>query len=246
MVNQKIVLRKPIIFLAVITSIILYFAGVLSGLYANKLIKEETKNDITTLKKETEDYLKSLQTYVDFLDTNSKSLQLEQLFIETLNQEQMCQFLSISLNEISEQLGYFWDKLPARIEEYERNNKPTEEYLTLKDQYAIVSIRTWLIAKTQFDKCNTSIVQGLYFYSRDCTKCVEQGKEIDRLNNKVMSSGKDLILFPLDINSNQTIIKNLKKYYKINSTPAIILNDKVFQGKLFNAEELLQKSETIK
>ena len=230
--------RTGIIFIAIIISIVLYLAGVFSGIYANKIIKEETKQDIKTLKEETRRYIELLQKYVDFLDTNLKNLQLEQTFVETLTPEQMCNFSYISLNELIKQLDFYWSKLPYRIEEYERSNELSQEYLILKEQYAHLSIRIWIIAKNQYDKCNTNIVHGLYFYSANCSVCVKQGEQIDRLSRRISSAGSSLIMFPVDINSGQGIVKNLKIYYHINSTPAIIVNDKVFQGRLFKAEEL--------
>ena len=67
--------RKGIIFLAIVISVILYLAGVYSGLYANKIIKEETEKDIETIKEKTEQDLDILETYLNFLDTNLKNMQ---------------------------------------------------------------------------------------------------------------------------------------------------------------------------
>jgi len=245
---QKKIQRKmtSIIIIAIIISLVLYLAGVLSGIYANKVVKEETKEDIKILKQETKQDLESLQKYVNFLDTNLKNLQLEQTFAESLTHEQMCNFSSISLNDMVQQLGYYWSKLPYRIEEYERNSEISEDYLLLKNQYAILSIRTWIIAKNQYDKCNVNMVHGLYFYSVYCDVCVKQGEQIDRLSKKIVDSGSNLIMFPVDFNSDHSIIRNLKNYYNINSTPAIIINDKVFQGRLFRAEELMNYPKRLK
>ena len=232
--------RKTIIVTAVIISVVLYMAGVLSGIFANKIVKEETKQDISALKKETRQDLDSLQTYVEFLDTNLKNMQLEQTFTETLNHDEMCKFSSISMNELVNQLGFYWSKLPFRLEEYEKNNKVTDEYLLLKDQYSHLSIRTWMLAKSQYERCSVNVVHGLFFYSANCDMCVDQGRQIDSLNKKISSGGSSLIMFPVDFNSKQMIVRSLKGYYSINSTPAIIINDKVFQGRLFTSEELMK------
>jgi len=228
--HQKILSKKTIILFAIAISIILYLAGVYSGLYANKIIKKETEENIISLKKETAQDLEAMQNYVNFLDSNLKNMQLEQTFIETLGPEEMCNFSIISFNELTSQLRFYWDRLPFRIEEYERNNKLSEEYLLLKQQYSHLSIRTWILAKNQYDKCKIDIVHGLYFYSSDCENCVEQGEQLDEVNKKVRSSGRDMILFPLDFKSDEPIIK---------STPAVMINDKVFQGRLYKAEELI-------
>ncbi|MBI3026848.1 hypothetical protein HYY70_01935 [Candidatus Woesearchaeota archaeon] len=234
--------RRRIMIVAIIASVFLYMAGVFSGIYANKLVKEETKQDIMVLKRETKQDLGHLQKYISFLDTNLKDIQLEQTFAETLSAEQMCNFSSISMNELVNQLRYYWDKLPYRLEEYERNNQVSDEYLLLKEQYAHLSIRTWILAKSQFDRCNMSVVHGLYFYSAECSICVKQGEQIDRLKQMVSANAGNLIMFPIDFNSTQAIVKNLKNYYGLKSTPAIVINDRVFQGRLFKAEELINNS----
>ena len=46
-------------------------------------------------------------------------------------------------------------------------------------------------------------------------------------------------LVSIDFYLNETIVANLKKFYGINETPALIINDQVFQGRLFKAEELV-------
>ena len=245
-IKKSLKKRNLIIVAAVIISVILYMAGVLSGIFANKVVKEEAKHDISNLKKETKQDLNSLQTYVEFLDINLKNMQLEQTFTETLNHDDMCKFSSISMNALVNQLEFYWSKLPFRLEEYEKNNKITDEYFLLKDQYAHLSIRTWMLAKSQYEKCNMNVVHGLLFYSANCNACVEQGKQIDLLNKKISSMGSNLIMFPVDFNSKQIIVRILEDYYSINSTPAIIINDKIFQGRLFTAEELMKYPKKIK
>ena len=238
--------RTGIIALAIFVSIILYLAGVFSGIYTNRLSKEETQKDISSFREETRQDIGNLREYIVFLDSNLKSMQLEQTFIETLSQDEMCSFLGISLEELVSQLNFYWSRLPFRLEEYERSNKPSEEYLLLKEQYTHLSIRTWLLAKKQYERCGMNIVHGLYFYSADCGECVKQGEQIDRLSKMVSNAGSSMIMFPVDINSEESIIQNLKRYYGIRSTPAVIINDKVFQGRLFRAAELVPLNLTAK
>ena len=239
--TDKKIKRKHIILVAILISLILYFSGVFSGLYENKLVKEETKKDISKLKEETEQDLEVLQSYIDFLDKNLKSMQLDQTFSETLTEEEKCKFSTISLNALFKQLRFYWDRLPYRIEEYERYNELSDEYNLLKQQYAHVSIRTWILARNQYENCNANIVHGLYFYSADCEECIRQGEQLEKLNEKVRDQGMEIIMFPIDFYLEEPVVKNLKTFYGITETPAIIVNDEVFQGRLFKADELLPK-----
>ena len=241
--------RREIIIFAIIAAFVLYFSGVFSGLYAKDAmleetesglsrLKQETQQDISELKVETKQDLVALSGYIDFLDANLKSMQLEATFADTLNESEKCAYSRISLDELVKKLGYYWGRLPFRLEEYEKSNEPTKEYMQLKDEYTYLSIRIWILAKRQSEECSTDIVHGLHFYSRECDECIAQGEQIDQLNRMVSESGKDLIMFPMDFDSDDTLIANLKRFYAINSTPAVIINDQVFQGRLFMAEEL--------
>jgi hypothetical protein len=148
------------------------------------------------------------------------------------------QFLQNIFYQLVSQLGYYWNKLPFRLEEYEKNNSLSQDYIVLKKQYTDLSIRTWILAKNRYDKCNVDLVHGLYFYSSDCQYCIQQGEQLDELYKLVISNGGDMILFTIDFNSSDPIIENLKIYYDIKSTPAIIINNNVLQGRLFTAAEM--------
>jgi hypothetical protein len=236
--------RKSVMLLALAASVILYVAGVYTGLNANQVVKQETNQTIASLRAETEENMKYLQNYIDFLDKNVKSMQLEETFAETLTPAQMCNFSTISMNGLISQLSYYWERLPFRIEEYEKiTPNPSEEYLVLKQEYTDLSIRTWILARKLYKTCNTNVIYGLYFYSTNCSNCVEQGEQIDRLNAMVKQKGADIIMFPIDFQSNNILIRNLKQFYSISSVPALIINDKVYQGRLFTAEELLPSSD---
>ncbi|MBS3158004.1 hypothetical protein J4206_01825 [Candidatus Woesearchaeota archaeon] len=236
--RSSLKIKSAVILVVVIASLLLYMAGVFSGLLANKIIKKETEQNIEILKEKTQKDLIALKEYISFLDSNLKSMQFEDTFVKTLIPEKRCEFLRISLTQLVNQLGYYWDKLPYRIEEYEKKNALSEEYIKLRDQYSQLSIRIWILAKNQYEECNTNIVHGLYFYSVDCDNCVAQGEELDKLHERVTESGKEMIMFPINFDSDDIMIQNLKRFYSINATPAVIINDDMHQGRLFLAEEL--------
>ena len=223
---MKKIPRTNLIIIAAVISILLYFAGVLSGLYANTIIKAETQESLLSLK-----------NYVDLLDTNLKSIQMEQTFAESLNHEQKCSFSSISMNNLISQLGEYWKRLPFRIEEYEKQNELSQEYLALKQEYTQLSIRTWIHARNAYYQCNTSLVPVLYFYSSECKDCLEQGKQLDILQ-KNNSNGSKIMVFTVDMDSDELIVKSIKEYYNLISAPAIIADNATLQGRVISYEEL--------
>lgn len=230
--------RAFIVGAAVVISLALYLAGVWSGLYANRLLKRETNENILSLRAETKETMQFLENYVRVLDANLKNMQLEQVFTETLTHDDMCRFSAIIMDDLVQELGVYWSILPPRLEEYERNNILSEEYQTLKDQYTLLSIRAWILARDKYEKCHTDLVPGLYFYSADCPACIQQGMELDKLKKVFADGGKDFIVFTIDSALTSPLVNHLKDYYNINSTPAVVIDDVVYQGRLFTEREL--------
>lgn len=249
--KKESVISKKLIFFVFFISLLLYVAGVFSGLYANKIVEAKTKEDIFNLKYETKqeitqienktseelDYMKK---YIEILEINLKSLQFDQEFVDSLSHDEMCYFSNITLSSLLRQLDFYWTKLPLRLEEYEKSQSISEEYLQLKKQYIPLSIRTWIYAKNKYDKCNTSLIPVLYFYSKDCEYCILQGEQLDELRNRDVLSFKKVIVFTVDINSDDLMVDYLKKYYNVNNTPAIIISDHVFSGRLFLVDEIIE------
>ena len=241
---------RKLVLIAAFFSILLYLAGVFSGIYANKIfekktdsklltIRNEAQAEVVSLKKDTLAEFQSIKGNVTFFEKGLKDIQLEQSFVDTLNGSQKCNFLNISLGYRFRELKYYWSVLPFRLEEYERSNNLSDEYLALKDEYGSLILRTWLLAKSERDLCGARLIHGLYLYSANCTECVSQGEELDSFSELNAKNGIDTIMFPVDFYSRESFVRFLKDYYRINSTPALLLNDHVYQGHLFTASELV-------
>ncbi|HYD03051.1 MAG TPA: hypothetical protein VEC16_02015 [Alphaproteobacteria bacterium] len=232
--------RSTLVVIAVILSAVLFFAGLISGLSYSKFVEyrleENTKKEVGFLIE-----------YVDELDTELQSLQLQERFIDSMDEDYSCQFSDAYFSEINPELIHYWSILPTRLEEYERNNEDTEEYLALKKEYTKVSLRAWIAAKENYEKCNTEIVPILYFYSKDCEVCVEQGQQLDELAEMLTNRGKSLTVFTVDYNYDEPTLNLIKTYYNITSVPAIIANENVLQGELYYGTKILfeLKPETL-
>ena len=69
-----------------------------------------------------------------------------------------------------------------------------------------------------------------------CLPSLDLGESMSGSKVAKQNSNTKIIGFPTLKNS---IIKNLKEYYSITDTPALIINDNVFQGRLCSATELM-------
>ena len=228
------------IVVALVMSVILYVTGVLSGLYANRILEQQTTDKLSSIRDETQREVTGLREYADFLDSMVQEVQLEQAFVELLDSSQVCEYMPLAMEQLLGQLQRYRDVLPFRLEEYERNAELTDEYILLKEQYNKQSLQTWMLAKNVYDTCDVDFSHALYFYSRECDTCIEQGEELDGFNQLLAERGEDLLLFAIDYEADDLIIRFLKTYYNLTETPAVVLNDQVFQGRVFEAEELAE------
>jgi len=68
---------------------------------------------------------------------------------------------------------------------------------------------------------------------------VAQGEALDNFTATMRARGENVALFAIDYGSDDPTISFVKRFYSINSLPAIIIDDTVYQGKLFATKELL-------
>ncbi len=221
---------------AAIASLILYFAGVLSGMYATRVVKHQTGQEI-----------RLMQDYVNSVKMNLEDIQVQQAFFNTLGANDTCGFFRIAMDEIKKNLEFFWKNLPYRIEEYEKMNRPDKNYEKLKRDYLFVSLRAWFISKGYYSRCNSDFIPLLYLYSVNCSGCVLEGQNLDTVKYNMGKKGNSIIVFTVDSDQRESSLSMLKKYYKINSTPAIILPDgSVLQGRVFSYDEIIKLLEKEK
>lgn len=226
--------RAVLVTLVFIVAAILYGAGVLSGLYASAVIKEETKETLNktlnSFSSETQSQIQGLQNFVTSLENSVREFELEQDFIDTLSPARRCAALEYSLQSLLGDLNSYRSVLPFRIESYEYNRTLSHEYERAKVEYNRLSLRTWTVAKKVRDECDTELVHGLYFYNRSCQSCINQGEELDTFTQTLVEQNTSVWLFAIDSGSNDSTIALIKTYYNVTQIPAIIVNGFVLQA----------------
>lgn len=238
---------STVIWIVIILSIFLYFLGVMSGIYAGKLFEKNAEENLNSLRSDTSENLKNLEQgtkeeidfikeSIKFMENSINSIQAAESFSNILPKNDSCTFSKIALEKSLEELRTFWEVLPFRIEAYEKNANLSEEYLLLKKKYNFLSVTTWIASQKIAKDCNENIISGLYFYSKDCKGCIEQGEELDNLQ----ASLKDPLFFTIDFSSEDPLIALIKEYYNITLVPAIVINDNVFQGDVTPSKKILE------
>jgi len=240
MKHEKDVRKRSLIIIAIVLSLVLYIAGLLSGLGFSKFTEKK-------IGMRTEAELSVMKDYVSRLDSDLQSAQVGEMFVQSLNDKDHCNLSSIYFEQIKKNLNYFWSVLPARLESYEENLKPSKDYSALKDKYTLLSLRAWIIARNNYEECDSDIIPVLYFYSSGCPDCVNQGEELDKLKAFLEEKNKSLIVFTVDYSQEEPSLEIIREYYGIRSVPAIVINERVLQGRLFSQNEVLLslKKETL-
>jgi len=207
--------RKRLIIIAIVTTIILYFMGILTGYFVQVKILSSAQEELEKVRKEIYDY-----------NQNLENIQLEQLYLTTHQGELSCKILISTIDEMHENLGYFWSKLPSKLEVYEKYSEIQPDYIKLKRDYTLLSIRTWLLSLDVKKKCGGEIIPALYFYSRDCDSCIDQSYVLDNLKKE----NPNFSAFIVDFNLDEPIVKIIKNVYNVTEVPSFIINDKLYSG----------------
>lgn len=219
---------KNLYLVVVLMSIVLYGMGVISGLYASKIIKQQTDTEINQLKDS-----------ITKFNSNLENIQIQQNFFNLLSDKENCGFSKVAMDYLYEELSYFWNKLPYRIEEYEKK-QVGNDFSSLKRDYSFLALKAYVMATQDYNYCNGEKIPILYFYSDNCQDCILQGEYLDKLKIDMSSGNKEVIAFAIDAGLNESSVELLMRYYNITKTPAIIINDNVLYGRAYNEKEIEQ------
>ena len=101
-----------------------------------------------------------------------------------------------------------------------------ENVLQIKKQYNLLQIKDYLLRKELHDRCGDEIVSVLYFHDLECKECRRQSIVLDEL----------AVLYPeiriywLDKDLRTPAMDTLVSMFDVKETPALIVNDEVYEG----------------
>ncbi len=227
--REKEITKKTIIQYVLIFSVVLYIAGIYTGININKILNIGIENSISNVK--------------NFLDKSSvdiKNNQLKDYYTGNFAYKK-CRFQKIQIDQLKQGLPNFWFRLPERLESYEATGKQTEEYKSIKREYFRYSLRLWLLSTNYMRNCNDSSTKALlYFYKTNCSSCLKFVKKIEELKNS--SKGYGILILPIEGGFPDDTITALERLYNITTYPTVIYNYKTYK----KAEELISVLENSK
>ncbi len=131
-------------------------------------------------------------------------------------------------------------ELGQKIQSYQDAEDFGTTFFQLKDEYMFLQIRTWLMYEKMQRKCDTDSNSILYFYSSEyCSSCEGQGKILSSLKKKY---GEDLLVFSLDTEWSQPILKAIKNDFNVTQVPTLIVDGEKHSG--FQSQEEIEKELT--
>jgi hypothetical protein len=114
-----------------------------------------------------------------------------------------------------------------KIEKYEDINKFTPYLLLEKKRYALLQMQFWINSINLKKSCNATYTNLVYFYSHDEGLSVKQKVQSAILLDAKKKCGAELMLIPLPFDLDITAVNMIKSNFKINSTPSILIDEKV-------------------
>ncbi len=187
----------------IITLAIFFFSLWLSNTFSDKKIQSlrDLESQISLNILSVETRFSLLQkTSCEHIVTNKDS---NAGFNEDLN------VLALKVKSLENQLGYF-----------------NQDVISLKKYYSLLQIKDFLLMKEYHDRCKQNTVSILYFHDVDCTECSRQSIILD----KIVEEYPEIRVYYFDKTTNTPALDTLSSIYKVGSTPALVINDKVYLG----------------
>ena len=163
-----------------------------------------------------------------------ESLKLQLLYLSSLEGVESCPAFSASLSMNIRET----EKTRERLEGYLTDGVAyNDEFTILKREYVISQLNYWILARKTKKLCNSDFVTVLYFYSKKCPDCENQGFILDYLKKLF---GDRLLIFALDQEfAEEPMIQVIASAFNVSESPTIVVEDKVLSG-FREKEQLLE------
>ena len=181
--------------------------------------------------------VQSLETFSELQRLEYDSLQLQYQYLSSLiMEEENCPALMSALEVNLANL----EKARMKLEGYiSRVESDKDQYMVLKKDYTLAEIRYWFLLNEVKGKCDIDVVSIIYFYSIDstCKSCDTQGLILNELKDEFKDK---LLIFALDLNFDEAMIKILKESYGVKIAPSLIIDGSLVEG-FIKRDDLLNK-----
>ena len=163
------------------------------------------------------------------------SLQLQYLYLSSLNNQNNCPILATALQETIGDLSDSLGEVIAYEENDNANSMSNKRKISVQRRYILDNLRYFLLAKESRKQCNLKIIPILYFYAEDCSSCPTQGTILS-FYKKIY--GEKLLVFPIniDLRSEEPMVEIVMKQFNVTKYPTLIIEGKKYEGVVQNEQ----------
>jgi len=127
-----------------------------------------------------------------------------------------------------------------KIENYDAASFLTDDLELEKRKYALLKVEFWLNSIVLRERCKADYINLVYFFANDPEFEIEseQDTQAEILKDLKEKYGKSLMLIPLPIDMDISMINIMKGTYDISKTPTILINEKIKLEGLQSLDEI--------
>ncbi len=126
------------------------------------------------------------------------------------------------------------------LQKYEDANKISQTILSEHKKFDLLRALFWLNSLKIQEKCDSSIVNVVYFYKLNDVGLDEKAKQnvfSNLLYEVKQEYGDDIMLIPISGDNNLTSVEMLIQTYDITKLPTVLVNEKIKVSEIIGLEE---------
>jgi len=126
------------------------------------------------------------------------------------------------------------------LKKYEDANKISQTILSEHKKFDLLRALFWLNSLKIQEKCDSSIVNVVYFYKLNDVGLDEKAKQnvfSNLLYEVKQEYGDDIMLIPISGDNNLTSVEMLIQTYDITKLPTVLVNEKIKVSEIIGLEE---------
>ncbi len=140
-------------------------------------------------------------------------------------QESMC----LAVEQSAHDLGVQTADVGRRLRLFEQRRGQSQDVLSLEQRYFALEARDYLFWKKLKNLCSTNLTLVIYFYRSECGDCAPFDQAIADFK-QVNPPGILVYSFNLDHADISPPVALLASMYKIQSAPAVVVNDEKLEA----------------
>ena len=133
----------------------------------------------------------------------------------------------VANQDFEEELNGELNDLARRVKFMESQVSLTNpDLIQVKEQYNLFQIKDYLLREELNKRCGEKIISILYFHEADCKDCKKESVVLDELAYNF----PEVRIYWLDKDLKTPAMETLVSIFNIKSAPALIMNDKRYDG----------------